>query len=226
MPSIDRGHMRTKRTSRTLAILLTFIGLAAPAHDDAAAAIPAARCVAAKIRAVGKAVFDKAKCHQRAVAAGTAVDPACLAKAETRLAAAVSKADVLGPCAGTAAEFAGDVVQCVASFVTTTTPTSSTTSTTIAAGVESCCYGATMCTQTDTVSCSALTMIVGTPGSVCDGTTGGCAAAPAIDGPCCQVTGITGLSCLAGPSLNDANCATLDGTFYAAAACTPSGCVP
>ena len=230
MPSSDRGHSRVNRV-RAIGILMLFVGTSSVGlRGDAAATAPGGRCFAAKIKAVGKAVFDKAKCHRKAMLAGTTVDPACLAKVQSRLASAIVTADLLGPCPGTTDELSNDADECMASFLSASTPATSTTSTTIAAAIESCCYGTSLCTQTYVATpgdCSVVgTMAAGAAGTVCAGDTGGCVEPPTTGGPCCQTTAIAGLSCLAGPSLDQQNCGTLLGTYFASAGCTPSGCVP
>jgi hypothetical protein len=98
------------------------------------------KCQAAKIKAAGKKTLDKAKCHAKALQKGVAVDPLCLTKAEDKFAKAITKADTLGPCSGTATDLEAAVDQCVDTYaavvstpVTTTTVmgTSTTTSTTL-----------------------------------------------------------------------------------------------
>ena len=76
-----------------------------------------AKCAAAKMKAVGKKTYDKAKCHQKALLKGTAVDPACLAKAETKFTAAIAKADGQGTCSDTASALEALVDACVESLV-------------------------------------------------------------------------------------------------------------
>ena len=227
----DRRSRLKGARSLGIALLLMFIGShTVGLPGAAAAATPTSRCDAAKLKAVGKAVFAMAKCHAKAALAGVAVDQACLARIQTRLVAAVAAADLMGACPGAADGLSDDADQCVASFLSISTPTTSTTSTTIAATIESCCYGTSLCTQTNVTTpgdCSVVgTMLAGAAGTVCDGTTGGCVAPPMTHGPCCETSGIAGLACLAGPSLHQTNCETLDGTFFASASCTPAGCAP
>ena len=223
-----RRTSRPGRAPRLLAAVLASVA-AGPAllglGADALGATAVTICTAAKVRAAGKRVFDQAKCHQKAFLVGTAVDPGCLAKAETRFFAALARADLAGPCPGTAVEFDTITAQCVESIatcgVTTTTPTTTTTSTTAIPGVGMCCQGSILCTQTDrSDGCAAFGATPGAPGTVCDGT-GACATPPVASGPCCQVDG---RFCLGGPSLNQSNCASLNGTFSASATCTPTGC--
>jgi hypothetical protein len=76
-----------------------------------------ARCAAAKMMAVGKKTRAKAKCHRKAVRAGTAVDSGCLLAAEAKFAAAVAKADAFATCTDTATALEALVDACVASLV-------------------------------------------------------------------------------------------------------------
>ncbi len=71
------------------------------ARASFAAATPAQKCAAAKVKAAGTKVNDKAQCQQKALRKSTAVDSACLAKAEQKFAKAYSKADAAGGCAVT-----------------------------------------------------------------------------------------------------------------------------
>ena len=223
---------RTRQGTRVIVCIgamLAIVARGALGPIEAAGASAASRCAAAKMKAAGKKVYGKAKCHQRALLADAPVDAACVAKVESKFAAAIASADLLGLCPGTAAGLETDVDACVASLVAgvaTTTPTASTTSTTLAATVEVCCQGTSFCTQIMAATpgdCSALgTAVAGPAGSACDGTTGTCVPAPA-PGPCCQSD--LGF-CLAGPSFDAENCTSLGATFFAAATCTPSGCIP
>jgi hypothetical protein len=218
--------------ARVLAVVLASVAVGPGAiglDADAVAATATDTCAAAKVRAAGKRVYDEAKCHQKALLVATAVDPGCIARAETRFLAALAKADLAVACQGTAAAFDTIVGTCVESIatggVTTTTPTTTTTSTTGIPGASICCQGTSLCIQADASTpdgCAAFgTPVPGAAGSVCGGTTGTCDAPPVTGGPCCQ---IDGLFCLGGPSLNQANCDSLTGTFSASATCTPTGC--
>jgi len=93
--------------------LVIAVGLAPIAHG----ATDDQKCAAKKIKAAGKKVFDKARCHQKATLNGTTVDQACLDKAEDKFILQIAKADVLGTCAGTAAGIEADVDACVATLV-------------------------------------------------------------------------------------------------------------
>jgi hypothetical protein len=56
------------------------------------------RCAAAKLKATGKKAKTKLSCHAKATGRGLAVEPACLARAETRFEAAFAKAEARPPC--------------------------------------------------------------------------------------------------------------------------------
>lgn len=61
-------------------------------------------CAAAKFKASGKNAAAKAGCHSKAFKSGTAVDPACLTKAEGKHAGAYAKAEAKGDCLTTGDE--------------------------------------------------------------------------------------------------------------------------
>jgi hypothetical protein len=112
------------------------------------------KCQAAKIKAAGKKTYDKAKCRATALTKGLAIDPLCLSKAEDKFVKAITKADTLGSCSGTATDLEAAVDQCVDSYaavvsapVTTTTTTTTvigTTSTTLACA-DLCVHDADCC---------------------------------------------------------------------------------
>ena len=64
----------------------------------ALAASDPGKCAAAKQKAAGKKIAAKLKCYSSAVSKAMAVDPDCLAKANTKFSAAYAKADGTGPC--------------------------------------------------------------------------------------------------------------------------------
>ena len=98
----------------TLGIALVIaVGLAPNAYG----ATDDQKCAAKKIKAAGKKVFDKARCHQKATLKGTAVDQACLDKAEDKFNLQIAKADVIGTCGGTAAGMEAHVDVCVATLL-------------------------------------------------------------------------------------------------------------
>jgi cysteine-rich repeat protein len=117
----------------SVTLLIIALMLAAPAPTHAADAV--AKCQGMKIKATGKKTYDKAKCYQKAVVTGEAVDPECLTKAETKFTAAIAKADATGTCAGDAATLEAAVDDCVTEYrgivqppITTTTSTTTSTS--------------------------------------------------------------------------------------------------
>src|SRR5882724_4752541 len=55
------------------------------------------RCDSKKIQAAGKKAGIKAKCHAKAVSKGVPVDSTCLANAEMKFSASISKAETAGP---------------------------------------------------------------------------------------------------------------------------------
>lgn len=63
-----------------------------------AAATPAQKCAAAKLKAAGTRAAAKLNCHAKAALKGSAVDAECLAKADTKFASAFTKAEAGGGC--------------------------------------------------------------------------------------------------------------------------------
>ena len=89
------------------------------------------KCQAAKIKAAGKKTYDKAKCRAKALQKGVAIDPLCLTKAEDKFGQAITKADTLGSCSGTATDLEAAVDQAVNAYATlVNAPVTSTTTTT------------------------------------------------------------------------------------------------
>jgi hypothetical protein len=76
-----------------------------------AGAVEGAACPSRKVKATGKKVDRKLKCHDKAASLGITVDPLCLAKAETKFADDFSRADTSPPCfaTGDAAAIEADV---------------------------------------------------------------------------------------------------------------------
>jgi hypothetical protein len=58
--------------------------LVAAVVSTASAAQTAAKCAAAKQKAAGVKVTSAVKCYGKSIARNTSVDPACLAKADTK----------------------------------------------------------------------------------------------------------------------------------------------
>ena len=104
-----------KASGIALVIALGLGSIAYGATDDQ-------KCAAKKIKAAGKKVFDKARCHQKATLQGTSVDPECLNKAEDKFNLQIAKADVIGTCAGTALGIEAHVDVCVATLVNDVLP--------------------------------------------------------------------------------------------------------
>jgi hypothetical protein len=87
--------------ARRAGIILGLV-LALLASSVALAADPAAVCAAAKRKAAAKKAYGKLKCAAKAASKGIAIDPACLAKVETKFQAAYAKAEAKGGCLTTA----------------------------------------------------------------------------------------------------------------------------
>jgi len=73
-----------------------------------------AACAARKIKAAGKQTAGKSGCAKKAALEGTASDPGCLGKVETKFAKAMAKADRKGVCTGTTDEVKALVDACLA----------------------------------------------------------------------------------------------------------------
>ena len=77
-----------------------------------------AKCVAAKMAAIGAKAYADAKCRLKAFLRDSVnPDPSCLSKAEMKFAVAVARADLLGSCTDTATALKGLVDVCVSSLV-------------------------------------------------------------------------------------------------------------
>jgi uncharacterized membrane protein len=89
-----------------------------------AASTPAQKCAVAKLKAATLKVNGELKCQKKALAAGGAVDTACLAKAQAKFAAAFAKAEAKGSCKneGDAAEVQDSAELFVDDVVTTLGP--------------------------------------------------------------------------------------------------------
>jgi hypothetical protein len=196
----------------TLPSLVLLAGFAA----DAAADAPS-KCDKLRFLAAGPAVRLQMACAGAAAAAGTTVDPACLAIAAERLGRKWERAGARGDC---------------------TTAVDTSTAQTIVDGftaaldqalhppiLQNCCDTGALCfagPSIDAPGCELeLSGTLGLPGTVCDGATGDCVAPPATGGPCCSLTSLT--LCSAGPSLNAQDCVLAGGLDYPAGVCEPSG---
>jgi alpha-tubulin suppressor-like RCC1 family protein len=100
-------------TTIALASVLWLLAVAPSAAH--AAGTPSQKCAQAKLKAAGKSVKGQMSCHAKAKSAGFPVDSSCLAKTETKCAAAVNKAGTA--CPGTSAEIETAVDTCVAGLL-------------------------------------------------------------------------------------------------------------
>lgn len=117
--SKPRGTRSRKVLRSSLALL--FLAAFASAHGRVAFAgpTPFQKCQGAKLKAAGKKMAAKTVCHQKALSRATAVDPACLQKAEGKFLVAFAKADAVGSCAaasGTAADVEAHIDACLVTF--------------------------------------------------------------------------------------------------------------
>jgi hypothetical protein len=104
-------------------VSLALVAVLAASMADAAPT-PAQRCSAAKMKATAKKATAKIKCHEKAMLKGVAVDPLCLAKAETKFTDAFARAELKGGCAtvGDAAALEAEVDVFVGAVVGALTP--------------------------------------------------------------------------------------------------------
>src|SRR5690242_9344379 len=170
------------------------------------------RCTAAKYRAASKKAASQVKCFARAVAKGTDVDDACLAKAEAPFAAAFASAELRGDCLTVGDD--ADVEEVVGSFVRS-----------LSGHLQPprcCAFADHTCGVAVAGDCVQAGGTPGAPLSVCEGATGTCTTATPAPGNCCE----RDTGCDAGPPLDQTFCDLLGGTFSAAGNCTRTGCVP
>lgn len=99
---------------RLLGTLVTLLALAAAAH---ARTDPGTKCRAAKLLASGNKTLAKVKCEQKALLKGIAVDATCIAKAEAKFSAAITKAESNGGCPGSGTDLEERADACVANLV-------------------------------------------------------------------------------------------------------------
>ncbi len=193
-----------------------------PAAAVYGATSPAAKCAIAKSKASAKKLSSKAKCYQKALAKSMPVDSACLMAAEAKYNAAITKAEAGSGCAipGDGATLEALVNRQVAdldSFTPDTLPVCCFD------GFGDCWFGATA------ANCSPFS--AGAAGTVCDGATGGCVAAPATPGHCCSSSaGLTTTvpeNCSAGPEITDVTvCTGVGGNFDPNGLCPPQVSAP
>ncbi len=193
-----------------------------PAATVYGATSPAAKCAIAKSKAAAKKLGSKAKCYQKAVAKSMPVDGACLMAAETKFNAAITKAEA-GACAipGDGPTLEALVNRQVADM-DSFTPAALPVCCQDAGGA--CWYGATAgdCAPTGTA---------GAAGTVCDGATGTCVAAPGAPGHCCSssagLTSTPPFNCGVGPELTDVTvCTGVGGNFDPNGLCPPAAASP
>ncbi len=203
------------------------VALAASLTNDVVGATPpsgVAKCAAAKQKNAGKTAAAKLGCHAKATKGGTSVDPACLAKADAKFAAAFAKEETKSPGCG-AFGVAGAIGPRIDAFVASVV--NGTPAVTPAAR---CCENAgdgycADLSAANTSECAGLAGILSGPALVCDGASGGCIEkrAPTATG-CCD--GAMAGQCFEGPGA-EAECTTISGTFHPAGRCLSSGtCAP
>ncbi len=177
-------------------------------------------CTASQYKAAGAAALRKAKCKSVAARKGIAVDPQCLAKAETKLAKAWTKAEAKGDCVASVDQASSLAI--VDSFVDEVMDLLEPPLLTYV-----CCeLGGGTCGWSDTAAfCTEQGWTPGAPGDVCNAQTGTCTPPPGALGNCCNL----GMStCVAGPTAGPGPCSTFpEWTFFPNSTCTPGvGCSP
>jgi hypothetical protein len=179
---------------------------------DTAAAQSA--CAKLWIRVAADGAKAAAACHAKAAALGAAVDSTCLGAAAEKVGRKWAKATGKGDCPTTADAAAAQsrIDAFLAAIVDLLTPPPRR-----CCNTGSACYaGPTM----DADGCSELLGTLGPAGSVCEGSTGTCVAAPGAGGSCCSLPFAV---CTAGPSVPPAGCVAAGGVDMANAVCPESG---
>src|SRR5262249_8166580 len=87
------------RLEQAVAVAGLWLAILAASPAPHAATGPAASCLAAKRKAVGKCAFEMLKCHAEAARRSVFVEPRCRERAEARLAQAFARAEQRGGCA-------------------------------------------------------------------------------------------------------------------------------
>jgi len=172
------------------------------------------RCAGTKLKATGKKAQTKLGCHAKATGRGVTVDPACLARAKARFAAAFTKAEARPPCLTTGDAASGETlvddlvdgaVAGIPSVTTSTTTTTTTTTTTatmppvcgnnVAEGDEAC-DGTDLGTCSDCPGCNSCGSPDGAwPCTCCIPPGGGIFVPFPVEFPCCD----GGTCTMAGP---------------------------
>lgn len=202
-----------------LATVLATVLATAVLGGEAGASDPSV-CLSLKYKAIGKAALAKAKCGANAAKAGAAVDPACIATAEVKLARRLATAEKKGDCVklddyaaalGVVDDFAEGATVALEAPAPTPTPS------------PLCCETGNSCWHGFVAGeCEALFGTLGAPGTVCHGATGQCAPPPASSGSCCYLPSLQ--ICEGGPSLDLAGCVAGGGLdFPFVATCEPNG---
>jgi hypothetical protein len=87
------------RGSRLIVAALGVVVLSAALSD--AKVLPAAKCAAAKMKAVAKKMSNRLKCYEKAALAGTVADSACLQLADTKFFGEIDKDELQVGCPNT-----------------------------------------------------------------------------------------------------------------------------
>jgi hypothetical protein len=178
---------------------------------------PRSRCTKKKLKALGSYFRAVARCEAKAVKSAGTADVVCVARAQSRLQSAFTRAERKSDCIARGevmpARDEADAGLQLAFTVLEPPPSV-------------CCAAAMFCTWfPDAASCTAVGGSPGAPGTVCDGTTATCAAPPAGEAGCCQDflnLQAQELTCLVGPGIDAASCAAASATWISDAVCLPS----
>lgn len=201
-----------RAVSNGLGTLIVFVGLVVAGNAHAQG-----KCQSLKFKAAGVAAKMKAMCYSRAAKVGTDVDPACLTKADEKLAKRWSVAEAAGSCVttGDQTDAVGAIDQCLTAIGEVLDPPPPPTSL--------CCNLGTTCSHgLDAEGCTGFFGgTVGPEGSVCNGATGACEAPPAGTGRCCMSTSSS--FCTSGPNLDLSGCVPPAFLDFIVGICTPSG---
>jgi hypothetical protein len=195
--------------SRALWLVLALLAIALPP----APAIAGSRCAVAKLQAAGAYASGLAKCRAKATAKGAALDTTCIAKVQSKLLAAFTKAEGKGDCLTL-----GDVVP-VQDVLDD--PASEAFGILLPPVARRCCQTSGACFWAEDVTeCEVPGITIGEVGSVCNGETRTCVPPPPVgEGLCCEEVSVPELSepsCFGNPMLS---CAVLGGTPVADSVC-------
>lgn len=187
--------------SRALWLVLALLAIALPPVP----AVSGSRCAVAKLQAAGRYASGLAKCQAKATAKGAALETTCIAKVQSKLLSAFTKAEGKGDCLTL-----GDVVP-VQDVLDD--PASEAFEILLPPVARRCCYNAGACFWAeDATECEAPGVTIGEVGSVCDGETRTCVPPPPVgEGLCCEEVSVPALSeasCFGNPMLS---CGALGG---------------